>query len=147
MAQLFVPRLDITNNKAGYQAVDQAVAVDKMSGFLLGKGTIASYADLINRGQSKASVPLMITLDGEWGLSMRVSGTPRFPYNIALGAGADEAMMYAYGREMARECRLMGIQVNFAPDMDVNSNPDNPVIGYRSFGEDPGRVGMLGSAY
>lgn len=147
VAQLFVPRLDITNNKAGYQAVDQAVAVDKMGGFLLGKGTIASYADLINRGQSKASVPLMITLDGEWGLSMRVSGTPRFPYNIALGAGADEAMMYAYGREMARECRLMGIQVNFAPDMDVNSNPDNPVIGYRSFGEDPGRVGMLGSAY
>lgn len=147
IAQLFVPRLDITDNAAGYRAVEQVAGTDRMGGFLLGKGTPESYSNLINYGQSLASVPLMITLDGEWGLSMRVSGTPRFPYNIALGAADDDQLMYEYGREMARECRLMGIQVNFAPDLDVNSNPDNPVIGYRSFGEDPEIVGRLGAAY
>ena len=147
VAQLFVPRLDITNNSAGFKAIDRVVVKDKMGGFLLGKGTIASYADLINYGQEKADVPLMITLDGEWGLSMRVSGTPRFPYNVALGACADNDLLYEYGKEMARECKLMGIQVNFAPDIDVNSNPDNPVIGYRSFGEDPDLVAQLGAAY
>ena len=147
VAQLFVPRLDITNNSVGFKAIDRVVVKDKMGGFLLGKGTIASYADLINYGQEKADVPLMITLDGEWGLSMRVSGTPRFPYNVALGACADNDLIYEYGKEIARECKLMGIQVNFAPDIDVNSNPDNPVIGYRSFGEDPDLVAQLGAAY
>lgn len=147
VAQLFVPRLDITNNSAGFKAIDRVVVKDKMGGFLLGKGTIASYADLINYGQEKADVPLMITLDGEWGLSMRVSGTPRFPYNVALGACADNDLIYEYGKEIARECKLMGIQVNFAPDIDVNLNPDNPVIGYRSFGEDPDLVAQLGAAY
>lgn len=147
VAQLFVPRLDITNNSAGFKVIDRVVVKDKMGGFLLGKGTIASYADLINYGQEKADVPLMITLDGEWGLSMRVSGTPRFPYNVALGACADNDLLYEYGKEMARECKLMGIQVNFAPDIDVNSNPNNPVIGYRSFGEDPDLVAQLGAAY
>lgn len=147
IAQLFVPRLDITDNAAGYRAVERVAGTDRMGGFLLGKGTPESYSNLINYGQSLASIPLMITLDGEWGLSMRVSGTPRFPYNIALGAADDDQLMYEYGREMARECRLMGIQVNFAPDLDVNSNPDNPVIGYRSFGEDPEIVGRLGAAY
>lgn len=147
VAQLFVPRLDITNNSAGFKVIDRVVVKDKMGGFLLGKGTIASYADLINYGQEKADVPLMITLDGEWGLSMRVSGTPRFPYNVALGACADNDLLYEYGKEIARECKLMGIQVNFAPDIDVNSNPDNPVIGYRSFGEDPDLVAQLGAAY
>lgn len=147
IAQLFVPRLDITDNAAGYRAVERVAGTDRMGGFLLGKGTPESYSNLINYGQSLASVPLMITLDGEWGLSMRVSDTSRFPYNIALGAADDDQLMYEYGREMARECRLMGIQVNFAPDLDVNSNPDNPVIGYRSFGEDPEIVGRLGAAY
>lgn len=147
VAQLFVPRLDITNSASGYKFLEQVVSIEKMGGFLLGKGSILSYADLINYGQANADVPLMITLDGEWGLSMRVSGTPRFPYNVALGAGADEGLLYEYGREIARECKLMGIHVNFAPDLDVNSNPNNPVIGYRSFGEDADLVGRLGAAY
>lgn len=147
IAQFFVPRLDITNNAAGKQKVAQLMGNEKMGGFLLGKGSIETYADLINLGQSKADVPLMITLDGEWGLSMRIPSTPRFPYNVALGAADDEELMYLYGKEVARECRLMGIQVDFAPDIDVNSNPDNPVIGYRSFGEDPELVGRLGAAY
>ena len=86
----------------------------------------------------KGVAPLM-TFDGEWGLSMRIKDTPRFPQNMGLGAIANTDLIYRYGAEMARECKLLGIQVNFAPVLDVNSNPSNPVIGYRSFGEDPSR--------
>lgn len=147
IAQLFVPRLDITNNAAGYQKLKRVVAQEKMGGILLGKGSLDCYTDLINNGQEQADVPLLITFDGEWGLAMRIPGTPKFPSNMAMGAAGDEALMELFGAEMARECRLMGIQVNFAPDLDVNSNPDNPVIGFRSFGENPEMVGRLGVAY
>lgn len=147
VAQLFVPRLDIFPNAAGFGQLKNMVVKEQVGGILLGKGSIDGYAELINKAQEEASVPLMITLDGEWGLAMRVAGTPKFPSNVALGASRDASLMVEYGREMARQCREMGIQVNFAPVLDVNSNPSNPVIGYRSFGEDASLVGLLGSAY
>ncbi len=146
-AQLFIPRLDITDDATGYATLKKIVADEGMGGFLLGKGTLSSYANLINKGQSYAAVPLLVTLDGEWGLSMRVTDAPRFPHNIAIGAADDPELTRAYGREVARECRLTGIQVDFAPVLDVNSNPDNPVISYRSFGEDPDLVSRLGAAF
>lgn len=147
IAQLFVPRLDIFDNADGRNALRKMVETEKVGGFLLGKGTIEGYASLINFGQEHADVPLMVTLDGEWGPSMRLTDAPRFPYNMGLGAGDDEQLMYDYGLEVARECKEIGINVNFAPVLDVNSNPDNPVIGYRSFGENPEKVARLGKAY
>ncbi len=147
LTQLFVPRLDITDNVSGYKQLQAVVAGEKVGGILLGKGTMSSYANLLNKAQMYSHVPLMVTLDGEWGPAMRVAGVPRFMSNIALGAADDEALVRKYGEEVARECRLLGIQVNFAPVLDVNSNPKNPVIGYRSFGEDPSLVGRLGKAY
>lgn len=147
VAQLFVPRLDIFDNAAGRVQLRKMVADEGVGGFLLGKGSINGYASLINFAQKEAKIPLMVTLDGEWGLSMRVEDSPRFPYNMGLGAIQDERLLYDYGREVARECREMGIHVDFAPVLDVNSNPANPVIGYRSFGEDPARVAALGTAY
>lgn len=146
VAQLFVPRLDISDNASGRAQLSGMVKAG-VGGFLLGKGTIPGYASLIQSAQREASVPLMVTLDGEWGLSMRVSDTPRFPHNMALGAIKDPQLLYDYGAEVARECKAMGIHVDFAPVLDVNSNPANPVIGYRSFGEDPQRVSALGVAY
>lgn len=77
----------------------------------------------------------MITLDGEWGLAMRLSDTPRFPVNMMLGAVQNDSLLYEYGRAVGKQCRRMGIHVNFAPVLDINSNPRNPVIGKRSFGE------------
>lgn len=147
VAQLFVPRLDITDNPAGKTAIKKMVADHKVGGFLLGKGTIESYSSLINAAQGAADIPLLVTLDGEWGLSMRITDAPRFPYNMGLGAIRDTKLLEEYGNEVARECRAIGINVNFAPDVDVNSNPANPVIGYRSFGENPQRVAAAGSAY
>lgn len=147
VAQLFVPHLVISDNAAGRATLDRLCAVDGVGGILLGKGTIEGYANLINYAQSKSKVPLLVTLDGEWGLAMRVTDAPRFPYNMALGAIRNPQLLYDYGRELARECRELGIQVDFAPVLDVNSNPDNPVIGYRSYGENPRTVSRLGIAF
>lgn len=147
VAQLFIPHLVIKDNQAGRDLIRKYVAGDGVGGLLLGSADIAAYASLNSYAFSLAKVPLMITADAEWGLSMRLKDAPRFPHNIALGATADTAAIAAYGREMARECRQLGITVSFAPVADVNSNPKNPVIGFRSFGEDPQRVAALSVAY
>lgn len=118
-----------------------------VGGFLFSKGSVNDFAEMTNYAQAQSKVPLLMTLDGEWGAAMRVQGAPTFPYNMALGAIRDPQLLFRYGEEMARECRALGIQVNFAPVLDVNSNPDNPVIGKRSFGENPQRVADLGVAY
>lgn len=147
VAQLFIPRLDISDNARGYEKLQAMVSGEKVGGILLGKGSLRAYANLINKGQAQAAIPLMITLDGEWGPSMRIPEAPKFMSNIALGAINDVDLVERYGREVARECRELGIQVNFAPVLDVNFDPTNPVIGYRSFGESPQLVADLGAAY
>ena len=147
VAQLFIPRWDFQGGSINAAMMRQQIVDEGIGGFLLGKGSLANYVDVINKAQSMAKVPLMVTLDGEWGLAMRIPDAPRFPKNIALGAIQDVKLLEEYGHEVARECKLTGIQVDFAPDLDVNSNPKNPVIGYRSFGEDPKRVAALGAAF
>lgn len=147
VAQLFIPMVDPTGGASSKATISKWVKTNKMGGLLFSKGSISDYVTMTNYAQSIADVPVLMTLDGEWGFPMRVKNTPRFPYNMGLGAIDDEQLLYEYGKEMARECRLMGIHVNFAPVLDVNSNPSNPVIGYRSFGEDPTRVSRLGVAY
>ncbi|MBQ4344822.1 MAG: serine hydrolase [Muribaculaceae bacterium] len=146
VAQLFIPMIGPSSNKA-MAAISREVEKNEVGGLLFSRGSVEQYATLINHAQSITNVPLMITLDGEWGLAMRMKETPRYPYNMGLGAIKDETLLYNYGREIARQCKAMGIHVNFAPVLDVNSNPANPVIGYRSFGEDPERVSRLGIAY
>lgn len=147
VAQLFIPMVDPRSGASSKATIAKWIKTEKMGGLLFSKGSLADYATMTNYAQSIASVPVLMTFDGEWGLSMRIKETPRFPYNMGLGAISNEKLLYEYGREMARECREIGIHVNFAPVFDVNSNPSNPVIGYRSFGEDPTRVSRLGVAY
>lgn len=147
VAQLLIPMVDPRSGASSKATIAKWVKTEKMGGLLFSKGSLADYASMTNYAQSIASVPVLMTFDGEWGLSMRIKETPRFPYNMGLGAISNEKLLYEYGREMARECREIGIHVNFAPVFDVNSNPSNPVIGYRSFGEDPTRVSRLGVAY
>lgn len=147
IAQLFVPRLDITSDAAGYARIKEMLSTYGMGGLLFGKGSLDTYVKLLNHARKVATVPPMITFDGEWGLAMRIPDSPRFPYAMALGATRSQPLMEAYGREVARECRILGIHVNFAPDLDVNSNPANPVIGFRSLGGDAENVGLLGAAY
>lgn len=147
VAQLFIPMINPRNGDQTKSIIKDLIQTEKMGGILFNKGSIDDYATMTNYAQSISDIPVLMTLDGEWGLSMRIPETPRFPYNMGLGAINDKKLLYEYGKEVARECKEIGLHVNFAPVLDVNSNPANPVIGYRSFGEDPNRVTELGIAY
>ena len=109
--------------------VKKLVADQKIGGLIYSEGDIRNQAQMTNYAQSLATIPLMITIDGEWGIQMRLSDATKYPRNLTLGAISDDRLFYDYGREVARQCKLMGIQVNFAPVMDVLDNPDNKVIG------------------
>ena len=97
-------------------------------------------AELTNEYQSLARIPLLIGIDGEWGLRMRLKKTVAFPYNMALGAIRDNRLLEAMGKQMGTHMKREGVHINFAPVVDVNTNPLNPVIGNRSFGEDTKNV-------
>lgn len=100
-----------------------------------------------NDWQAMAQTPLMVSIDAEWGLGMRVKNTLSYPYQMTLGAISNNELIYSMGQQVAEQCQRMGIHVNFAPVVDVNSNAANPVIGMRSFGENPTMVGEKGVAY
>ena len=100
-----------------------------------------------NEWQSKAQTPMMIAIDGEWGIGMRINDGISYPYQMTLGAITNDSLIAEMGRQIAEQCARLGINVNFAPTVDVNNEPDNPVIGFRSFGEDPDNVAHKGLAY
>tara|TARA_R110001632_G_scaffold63318_3_gene151475 strand:+ start:11887 stop:14811 length:2925 start_codon:yes stop_codon:yes gene_type:complete len=100
------------------------------------QGTPKKQAELTNIYQSLSKVPLMIGFDGEWGLDMRLQNTYRFPWNMTLGAIQDNDLIRQFGAHLGMHCKRLGIHVNFAPVVDINTNPLNPIIGNRSFGED-----------
>lgn len=147
VGQLFIYTIAPVDTKRNQILLKDAVDTYKVGGLLFSGGKMQSQAELTNQAQRMAKIPLMITFDGEWGLAMRLRGTPVFPRNMVLGCIQDNRLIYEYGREMARQCRQLGVQVNFAPVADVNINPKNPVINTRSFGEDPVRVADKVVAY
>ena len=104
-------------------------------------------ANLTNFYQGIAKTPLMITIDGEWGVGMRLDSVTKFPYQLTLGAMDDQRLVYEMGLAVGEQCKRLGIHVNYAPVVDINNNPNNPVIGYRSFGEDKYKVAKFGIAY
>ncbi|MDR1682688.1 MAG: serine hydrolase [Candidatus Symbiothrix sp.] len=108
----------------------------RIGGICFSGGKLSEQANSLNLYQSESRIPLFVSADAEWGLAMRLKqDTPRFPKNMMLGAIQNNDLLRLYGEEIGRECREMGIQINFAPVVDINSNPVNPVIGMRSFGE------------
>lgn len=147
VGQLFIYTIAPIDTKQNLELLREAVDTYKVGGLLFSGGKMQTQVDLTNRAQKLAKVPIMITFDGEWGLAMRLRGTPVFPRNMVLGCIRDNQLIYEYGREVARQCRQIGVQVNFAPVADVNINPKNPVINTRSFGEDPIQVADKVIAY
>lgn len=111
------------------------------------QGGPVRQASLTNLYQSLAKTPLMVTIDGEWGLGMRLDSVAKYPYQLTLGAITDEKLVYDMGRAVGEQMKRIGVHVNYAPVVDVNNNPNNPVIGYRSFGEDKFKVARYGVAY
>jgi beta-N-acetylhexosaminidase len=104
-------------------------------------------ANLTNYYQSIAKTPLMVSIDGEWGLGMRLDSVKKFPYQLTLGAMDDQNLVYRMGLAVGEQCKRIGVHVNYAPVVDINNNPNNPVIGFRSFGEDKEKVSAFGVAY
>lgn len=145
IGQLFMP---VAEPNSTYKTrIANYINNQKVGGLLFSKGTLAQQAEITNYAQSISKTPLFIALDGEWGLSMRLTDAPNFPRNMAFGSITNDTILYLYGKETARQCREMGIHINFAPSVDVNSNLRNPIIGTRAYGSDPKNVARQGIAY
>jgi beta-N-acetylhexosaminidase len=138
LGQLFMIRAHSDLGPEHIQSVETQIKKYKVGGLCFFQGTPERQVELINQYQKLAEpVPLMMAIDGEWGLGMRMkSSTISFPRQLTLGAIQDNSLIYEMGAEIARQMKLAGIHVNFAPVADVNNNAANPVINNRSFGED-----------
>ncbi|OWY22558.1 hypothetical protein C7N43_18710 [Sphingobacteriales bacterium UPWRP_1] len=147
IGQLFMVAAYSNKDAAHEDAIMRLVEQYKIGGLIFMQGTPAKQISLTNRYQLAAKVPMLIAIDGEWGLSMRLENTPRFPKQLTLGAIQDNRLLFDMGKEIARQCRRIGVNVNLAPVVDVNNNPNNPVIYDRSFGEDKYNVAQKGIAY
>ena len=136
VGQLFMVAAYSNKNEAHNKSIDELVEKYKIGGLIFFQGGPVRQAKLTNRYQAKAKVPLFIGIDAEWGLSMRLDSTYRYPWNMTLGAIKDYNLIEQLGKQMAEQSKRMGIHFNFAPVVDINTNPKNPIIGNRSFGED-----------
>ena len=134
-------------DKPFYDNVTKYIKKYNIGGVCFFRSDAEAIVKQINDWQAMAQTPLMVSIDAEWGLAMRVNKTLAYPYQMTLGAISDNQLIYEMGQQVAEQCERMGIHVNFAPVADVNSNAANPIIGMRSFGEDPELVGVKAQAY
>ncbi len=149
IGQLFIARAHSDGSNGTLSELSKLVTSHHLGGICFFSGNPTAQVKWTNSLQrASAKTPLLISMDAEWGAAMRFKDeAPRFPYSITLGAANDAELTRKIGRETGRELRRMGVHMSFAPVADLNSNPDNPVIGRRSFGENPIRVGRLSQAY
>lgn len=149
IAQLMVVRVPLDMNDSKTDEFSRTINGYGVGGVCFFAGTADRQARMTRQFQSDAKVPLLVCLDAEWGLGMRLTDMFSFPKNGRLGQlpPSADSIVYRIGEEIGRQCRMMGIHVNFAPVVDINSNPKNPVIGVRSFGIDRERVARLGIMY
>lgn len=147
LAQLFMVAAYSNKDMKHVAEIRELVEKYNIGGLIFMQGGPLREAKLNNYYQSKAKTPLLISIDGEWGLAMRLDSTPKYPRQMTLGAIKNDSLIYDMGKQIARECKRMGIHVNFAPVADVNNNPLNPVIGMRSFGENKYNVARKAVMY
>jgi len=147
IGQLFMVDAYSNRDSTHIQQITRLIKEYHIGGLIFFQGGPVRQAIQTNYYQSVSKVPLMIGIDGEWGLSMRLDSTIRFPRQMTLSASASDSLVYKIGSAIARQCKRMGIQINFAPVADVNNNPQNPVINTRSFGDDPSEVTRMSSNY
>ena len=147
IAQLFMVAAYSNRDTNHVNKITELIKKYKIGGLIFFQGGPVRQAKLTNYYQSISKTPLMIATDAEWGLAMRLDSTVRFPRQMTLGAIQDNSLIYEMGETIARQCKRMNINVNFAPVIDINSNPNNPVINSRSFGENKKNVAYKGLAY
>ncbi|PZX58014.1 glycoside hydrolase family 3 N-terminal domain-containing protein [Algoriphagus chordae] len=134
LGQLFMVAAYSNQGQAHVNQISNLIKTENLGGLIFFQGGPDRQARLTNLYQAQSKTPLFIAMDAEWGISMRLDSIPDFPKAMTLGAIQDEQLVYNMGKEMARQFKELGMHINFAPVVDVNSNPDNPVIGYRAFG-------------
>jgi beta-N-acetylhexosaminidase len=153
IAQLIVTRLssmDVKTKKITflYDQVAELVKKYNIGGVCVFQGSPVLQAGYLNNLQAMAKTPILVSIDAEWGVGMRIiDSVAPLPKQMMLGAVKDATIIYRYGQIVAEQCKRMGIQMNYAPVMDVNNNPENPVINDRSFGEDKYKVALFGTQY
>jgi beta-N-acetylhexosaminidase len=146
-AQMFMVAAYSNRKRIDEDSISALVKQYGIGGLIFFQGGPVRQAKLLNRYQSQAKVPLLVALDGEWGVGMRLDSVVKFPYQMSLGGETDTTLLYDMGREVAYQFKRLGMHVNFAPVVDVNNNPANPVIGFRSWGENPAAVARDGRQY
>jgi beta-N-acetylhexosaminidase len=130
-----------SNKDVGHEVeITDLIRKYNIGGLIFFQGTPEKQAELTNYYQKISKVPLLIAMDAEWGLGMRLSNVEKFPYQMTLGAIENDSMIYQMGRIVADQCKRLGVHINLAPVVDINNNPLNPVINYRSFGENREKV-------
>lgn len=140
LGQLFMVQAYSNKDEKHTEFIEQMIAKYHVGNLIFMQGTPEQQALLTNRYQSLSKIPMLIGFDGEWGLDMRLTNTYRFPWNMTLGAIKNDNLIYQFGQHLGNHAKRLGIHVNFAPVVDINTNPDNPIIGNRSFGEDKKNV-------
>jgi beta-glucosidase-like glycosyl hydrolase/CubicO group peptidase (beta-lactamase class C family) len=147
IAQLIMVAAYSNRNNAHKEEILKLINEQKIGGLIFFQGDPETQLKLMNDYQLASEVPLLGAIDAEWGLGMRLDNTISYPYQMALGAIRDDSLVYDLGKEVARQIKRTGLHLNFAPVVDVNNNPNNPVINYRSFGENKENVSAKGIAY
>lgn len=147
IGQLFMVATYSDKDEGHYRQVDKLIQDYHIGGLIFFQGGPYRQARLTNRYQANSKVPLLIGIDAEWGLGMRLDSTISYPRQMALGAIQNDELIYQMGIDIANQCRRLGIHINFAPVVDMNSNPKNPVIGTRAFGEELENVLRKSKAY
>lgn len=147
LGQLFIVALYTNKDEAHINQIRNIVLNDKIGGLILMQDEATREINLVNEFQSKSKVPLMIGMDAEWGVFQRIAKAHKYPWAITLGAIQDKNLIHDMASKIAEDCKRMGINWDFAPVVDVNTNPNNPIIGNRSFGSDVNNVVSSALAY
>ncbi|MFA5300118.1 MAG: glycoside hydrolase family 3 N-terminal domain-containing protein [Lutibacter sp.] len=135
IAQLFMIQAYSNKDEKHSDYIKKIIKKHRVGGLIFMQGTPEKQAELTNEFQTTSKIPLLIGFDGEWGLNMRLKNSFRYPWNMTLGAVQNNKLIEQFGEQLGEHCKRIGININFAPVVDINTNPENPIIGNRSFGE------------
>ncbi|WP_139959397.1 glycoside hydrolase family 3 N-terminal domain-containing protein [Flavicella sediminum] len=147
IGQLFMVQAYSNLDEKHARKIEAEIKKHHIGGLIFMQGTPEKQAVLNNRYQKKSKIPLLIGFDGEWGLDMRLKKTFRYPWNMTLGAVSNDLLLEQFGQRLGVHCKRLGIHINFAPVVDINTNPENPIIGNRSFGENKFNVTQKAAAF
>ena len=147
IGQLFMVMAFSEQGEVHFQEIENEVVENQIGGIVFSLGDPLGQTQWLNKLQAKAKTPLLIGMDAEWGVAMRLDSVRPFPWNMTLGAIQDNRLVEEVGFRIGEQAKRLGVHINFAPDVDINTNPKNPIIGNRSFGEDKENVAEKGIAY